>query len=166
MKKIIVAAKSKNRVIGIENDLAWSMPADLEHYHNLVRGGWAIMGRTTYESTYEPVPLQKTIVVTRNKNYSTQDSSVKVVNSLHTGFEYAKQNHQEQVFILGGGNIYKQAIDMVDEMVITEIEVEVKGDTYFPIIDLSQWKVAKKMKYKADENNAYDYAFVFYERKT
>ena len=163
MKKIIVAAKSRNNIIGINNDLAWSMPADLKHYHDLVREGWAIMGRTTYESTYEPVPLQKTIVVTRNKDYRTEDNTVKIVNNLERAFEYAKENNRQEVFVLGGGNIYEQAINMVDEMVITEIEVEVDGDTIFPNIDLNEWQITKKIKHKADNENPYDYAFVFYK---
>lgn len=165
MKKIIVAAKSKNNVIGLNNDLVWSMPADLEHYHNLVRENWAIMGRTTYESTYEPVPLQHTIVVTRNKDYQVKDNTVSVVYSLEASFHYAEQHGQKQIFILGGGNIYTQAIKIADEMVITEIDVEAKGDTYFPSIDLEQWEVIKKVAHKADNQNAYDYAFVFYKRK-
>ena len=165
MKKIIVAAKSKNNVIGIKNDLAWSMPADLEHYHNLVRGSWAIMGRTTYESTYEPVPLQHTIVITRNKDYLVEDDTVKVAHSLAASFDYAAQNKQKQVFILGGGNIYAQAIKLADEMVITEIDIEVNGDTYFPTINSNKWQIVKKVEYKADHENPYDYAFVFYNRK-
>ena len=166
MKKIIVAAKLKNNIIGINNDLAWSMPADLKHYHDLVRGSWAIMGRTTYESVYEPVPLQKTIIITRNSNYNVQDNSVKIVNSIEAGFRYAKHSNQQQIFVLGGGKIYEQAINMVDEMVITEIEIEANGDTYFPKIDLNKWQISKRIEHKADIENPYNYAFVFYNRKT
>jgi dihydrofolate reductase len=162
MKKIIVAAKSKNHVIGVNNDLAWSMPADLKHYHDLVRGSWAIMGRTTYESSYEPVPLQKTIVVTRNEDYRVEDASVKVVHSIEDGFLYAKKHHQPQVFILGGGHVYEQAMALADEMVLTEIEAIVDGDTFFPEIDLNYWQMVKKIEYAADPQNPYDYAFVFY----
>lgn len=164
MEKIIVAAKSTNNVIGLNDDLAWSMPADLEHYHNMVRGHWAIVGRTTYESTYEPVPVERMIIITRNSSYTPKDKNDVAVLSINAALDYAQKHGKDKVFILGGGNIYQQFMNIADEMVITEVKTVVDGDTFFPEIDFDIWKEVRREQHLADAANPFDYNFVFYER--
>lgn len=162
MEKIIVAAISQNYVLGKDDDLLWHLPADLKHYHDTVRNEWVMMGRTTFESNYEPVPYGQCIVVTRREDY--QKEGLIAVQSIERAFEVAEQHGRDKLYILGGGEIYKQTIALSDKMILTVVKVEVEGDTHFPAIDDKLWKEVKRVQYQKDADNPHDYDFVFYER--
>ena len=166
MQKIVVVAQSANRVIGANNDLVWNLPADLKHYHQLIAGSWVIMGRRTFESEYGVLPVQKTIVVTRQLDYSTNESATKVVQSLTEGIQWAASQGQEKLFILGGGQIYKQAMPLADTIIATEVHGTFEGDTFFPHIPLSQWEVIGQQTYLADAENSHTFDIVFYKKRT
>lgn len=163
MIKSIIAAKSDNNVIGKENDLVWHMPADLKFFKNTTKGHYVIMGRKTFESMHGPLPNRTHIIITRNPDYQVKDCFV--VDHIDAAFKIAEEQQQEEVFILGGAEIYRQTMNKADKMYITEIKAEFEGDAFFPKIDLSYWEEHKREEHEADEKNVHPYAFVEYLKK-
>ena len=164
MIKIIMAAKASNNVIGKDNDLVWHLPADLKFFKQTTKGHTLIMGRKTFESLANPLPHRDSWIVTRNKDYRRE--GITVFNSLNGALKAGEEKGLETVFILGGGEIYRQSMHIADKMIITEVHHEFEGDTYFPAIDLATWNEVSREEHKADEKNKYDFAFVQYERKS
>ncbi|MDQ3393060.1 MAG: dihydrofolate reductase [Bacteroidota bacterium] len=158
MQKSIIVAKAENNVIGKDNDLIWHMPNDMKHFRSTTMGHYIIMGRKTFEATKKPLPGRTSIVITRNKDYKAEGCIV--VNNILEAFKLGEENKQEEVFILGGGEIYKQAMDLADKIYLTEIKEEFEGDTYFPEIDSNKWKEIKREEFQSDEKNPHPYAFV------
>lgn len=163
MIKSIIAAKSNNNVIGKENDLVWHMPADLKFFKNTTKGHYVIMGRKTFESMNGPLPNRIHIIITHNPDYQAEGCFV--VGDIEKAFQIAQKNQQDEVFILGGAEIYRQTIDKADKMYITEIKSTFDGDAFFPEINTNTWKESKREEYKADEKNPYPYAFVEYLKR-
>ncbi len=159
----IIVAKAENNVIGKDNDLVWYLPADLKYFKQTTSGHYVIMGRKTFESFGKPLPNRTHIIITRNKEFKYP--GVHVVHSLDEAIEMAKQSREEEVFVLGGAEIYRQSMDKVDRLYVTEVKAIFEGDTFFPEIDQSQWKEVSRQSFEADEKNKYPYAFVVYERK-
>lgn len=157
----IVVAKASNNVIGAKNDLIWHLPNDLKHFKNLTSGHPIIMGRKTYESLGRPLPNRTNIVVTRDSNW-TADGIVKV-NSLEKAIDSALKI-DEDIYIIGGGNIYKQAMEFTDILYITEVHHEFDGDTYFPEIDTDDWEEIERENFKKDEKHPFAYSFVTYKK--
>lgn len=158
MLKSMIVAKADNNVIGKDNELVWYMPADLKHFKNTTIGHYIIMGRKTFESQKKPLPGRTSIIITRNKDYKAEDCYV--VHSLEEAYKIGKENNQEEVFILGGAEIYKMALTSADKMYLTEIKASFEGDTFFPEINRSEWKEIKREEHDPDEKNPYPYAFV------
>ena len=156
MIKIIVAT-SKNRVIGNNNSLIWHLPADLKHFKSLTVGSTIIMGRKTYESIGEPLPDRRSIIITRDENLQIKDCEV--VNSL----EEALLLCNNDCFIIGGGEIYKQSLSIADELYLTLVDEEFEGDTYFPEIG-EDWFESERQDFEPDDKNKYKYSFIKYER--
>ena len=164
MIKIVMAAKASNNIIGKDNTLVWHLPADLKFFKETHNGQTLIMGRKTFESLANPLPHRDSLVVTRNKDY--QREGITVFHSLESALEAGEQKGLDTVFILGGGEIYKQSMDIADKLIITEVHHEFDGDTYFPEIDGQKWEEVSREEHKADEKNKYDFAFVQYKRKS
>lgn len=158
-----MAAKAKNNVIGKDNDLIWHLPADLRFFKQTTKGHTLIMGRKTFESLANPLPHRDSWVVSRNKDYSAD--GITTFLSIESAIEAGEQNGLETVFILGGGEIYRQSMDFADKLIITEVHENFEGDTVFPEIDKSIWKEVSREEHKADEKNKYDFAFVEYLRR-
>jgi dihydrofolate reductase len=163
MIKSIIVAKADNHVIGKDNDLVWSMPADLKHFRSTTMGHFIIMGRKTLEATQKPLPGRTSIVITRNKDYKAEGCLV--FNSLQEAFKLAEEHKQEEVFILGGAEIYRQSMDIADKIYLTEIKEKFDGDAFFPEIDYSKWIEIKREEHEPDEKNPHPYAFVELIRK-
>ncbi len=161
----IIAAVSENHVIGKDNDLVWHMPADLKFFKETTSGHYIIMGRKTFESFGKPLKNRTHIIITRNEDYSFPDPSVHVVHSLDEALQKARNEVKDEAFVLGGAEIYKQSIDKVDRLYITEIKSSFNGDAYFPHIDKNNWKEVSRVEHQPDERNKYPYAFVRYERR-
>ncbi|WP_317195542.1 dihydrofolate reductase [Echinicola shivajiensis] len=159
----IIVAKAKNNVIGKDNQLIWKLSADLKHFKNHTTGHYIIMGRKTYESMGKPLPNRTSVVITRNSDYSIPDGH-HIVHHLQDALDLAKKNNQDKVFIIGGGEIYKQAIELSDELLVTEVDCSPEGDTYFPNISANKWKVVQKEAFQKDEKNEYDFSFITYKR--
>ncbi|MCO6476019.1 MAG: dihydrofolate reductase [Phaeodactylibacter sp.] len=166
MEIVIIAAKSENNVIGRDGGLPWHMPADLDFFNRQIDGCYLLSGRKSYETAQGRTLFKGKafIVVTRRKDYTLPEG--KVGHSLKEGIAIAKRDGAKRLCILGGGEIYRQAMPMADEMIITEIHTKIEdGDVFFPEINLRDWKVYKKESHKKDAANPYDYSFVFYTRQ-
>jgi len=157
----VIAAISENNALGKDNELIWHLPADLKRFKKTTTGHHIIMGRNTYESIGKPLPNRTTVIITKNTNYKV-DGCI-IVHSLDEALEISKQD--ETPFIIGGAQIYKQAISIVDKLDITEVHHSFDADVFFPKIDLTIWKEKNRTLFKADEKNKYDYSFVSYIRK-
>ena len=138
----IIAAVSNNGVIGVDNKLPWDLPEDLKRFKELTTGNVVIMGRKTYESIGKPLPNRINIVITRNKDFFAPD--VIVTNSLESAL--LKAGGDKDIFIIGGGEIYKQSMGFADKLYITEVDMEVEGDTKFPTIS-DQWSVTEENEF-------------------
>lgn len=159
----LIAARSKNNVIGKDNDLPWRLPADLKYFMKTTTGHVVIMGRKNWESLPNGALKNRTnIVLTRSKNYEAENAVV--MHDLDEALEYAFDQKEEEVFIIGGAQIYKMALSIADRLYLTEIDLEVEGDTYFPEFDLTQWKLVSEVQHKPDDRNDYAYSFLVYEK--
>jgi dihydrofolate reductase len=163
MKKIIMAAKADNNIIGKNNELAWYLPADLKFFKQTTRGHTLIMGRKTFESLSNPLPHRDSWIITRNNKYAHE--GITIFHSLKQALHAGEQKGLRSIFILGGGEIYSQSMQIADSMIITEVHHEFEGDTYFPPIDPAVWREVSREKHEADGQNKYDYSFVQYERR-
>jgi dihydrofolate reductase len=156
----IIAAIAKNNALGKDNQLIWHLPADLKRFKQVTLNHHIIMGRKTFESLGKPLPKRTNIVITRNKNYHAEGCIV--VNSLQEAIKAAKED--ENPFILGGAEIYKQAIEIADQLDLTFVHHAFDADAFFPEIDTTIWKETLRENFKADDKNKYDFSFVKFER--
>ncbi|MGV0925519.1 dihydrofolate reductase [Empedobacter tilapiae] len=159
----IVVAKASNNVIGAKNDLIWHLPNDLKHFKSLTSGHPIIMGRKTFESLGRPLPNRTNIVVTRDQNWNAE--GIEIASSLSKAIVAAKKI-DDDIYIIGGGNIYKQAMEFTDVLYITEVHHEFDGDTYFPEIDSDEWEEVEREDFKKNEKHPYAYSFVTYKKIT
>ena len=159
----IIAAIATNNALGKDNDLIWHLPADLKRFKNVTSGHHIVMGRKTYESIGKPLPNRTTVIITRNKNYKA--AGCIVVDSLEKAIEVARED--PQVFIIGGAQIYQQAMSshLVDQLDITHVHHAFEADVYFPEIDTAEWIQVGNEDFKADDKNKYDFSFVSYKKK-
>ncbi|MDQ0595622.1 dihydrofolate reductase [Chryseobacterium ginsenosidimutans] len=160
MTTIVVAMGEKNE-IGFENQLLWHLPKDLKHFKDITSGHPIIMGRKTYESIGKPLPNRTNIVVSRKKGWF--EEGILIVGSIKEAVKFAKKI-DEEVFIIGGGNIYEQTIDIVDKLEVTLVKADLQADTYFPKIDSKIWKKTTEVCHEKDEKNQYDFCFQTYEK--
>ena len=157
----IIAAIAENNALGKGNKLIWYLPADLKRFKKTTLNHWVIMGRKTYESIVKPLQNRTNILITRNKNYKAEGCIV--VNSIEEAIQLAIKEDKNP-FILGGAEIYKQAMQFVDKLDMTFVHHKFDADVFFPEIDKTIWKETSREDFKADENNKYDYSFVTFER--
>lgn len=160
MRLSIIAAMSANRVIGMNNDLPWRMPADWKHFKSLTMGHHLIMGRKTFESIDQPLPGRTTVVVTRQTGYAKE--GVLVARSIDQALQMAAGD--DEVFVAGGAQIYQQMLPRADRMYLTSIHEEFEGDTDFPEFEESDWQLISEENQEPDEKNPYPYSFLIYER--
>jgi dihydrofolate reductase len=166
MVKLIVA-KASNDVIGKDNDLIWHLPADMRFFTQTTKGHIVIMGRRNWDSiplNYRPLSERINVVITRNKDFSHPDCLS--FQSLEDALLYFKNDHKRDIFIIGGGQIYRDALDknLVDEMLVTHIDQRFDGDTWFPAIDENKWTKKEIMSFTKDEKNAYNFKVFQYTR--
>lgn len=159
-----IAAISQNNVIGKNNDLPWHIPADLKFFKETTMGHPVIMGRKTYESFKRALPGRTNIVITRQKGYELPDAEV--VHELDAALERAKEIEQDEIFILGGAQIFEIALPLLDRIYITRIYEDFEGDTHFPELNLDEWQMVHIDPREPNEKNPYFYAFQTWERKT
>ena len=158
----IIVAKGKNNIIGKENKLVWSLPADMKRFRELTTGHVIIMGRKTFESLGKILPNRKHVVFTQNPDFKVDDENVQIVHSMLEIKEYI--DNDEENFVIGGAMIYSLLMPHVTKMYVTEINKDFEVDTFFPKINLDIWKETRREKGTQDEDNKFDYDFVTYER--
>lgn len=151
----LVVAKSKNNVIGKNNQLPWHLPADLKHFKKITMGKPIIMGRKTFDSIGKPLPGRRNIIITRNKNYSAKGCDI--FYSIDEAFNALK--NETEVMIIGGANLYLQTLMRASCIYLTEIDVTIEGDAFFPALPVNEWKLISEEKFPADEKNSYAYRF-------
>ncbi|MBC5994621.1 dihydrofolate reductase [Pontibacter cellulosilyticus] len=158
----IIVATAENNVIGKDNQLIWHLPADLKHFKQLTMGHPILMGRKTYESIGKPLPGRTSIIITRQKDYKAEGCIV--AHSVKEAIAKAKEI-DEKVCIIGGAEIYKQALPLTDCIELTKIHHTFDGDTFFPEIKEDEWTVTAEEKHEPDEKNKYSYTFQTLRRK-
>ncbi|GHF30752.1 dihydrofolate reductase [Kordiimonas sediminis] len=154
----LIVAMDKNRVIGKENDLPWHLPEDLKYFKKVTMGAAIIMGRKTYDSIGRPLPGRENIVITRQANWKAD--GVTVFHALSDARDHVGQ---ADAFIIGGAEIYNHALQYVDKMYITEVDIAVEGDAYFPIVDWPEWQEVSRDSHDAEDGRP-AYSFVVYKR--
>lgn len=159
-----IVAMSTNRVIGRDGDLPWHLPRDMKYFKATTMGHHVIMGRTNFASMdYRPLRGRVNIVLTRDPFFIT--SSALVMHSIEEALSYAQEAGETEAFIIGGGEIYRQSMHLLDKIYLTEVITSLSGDTYFPEIDHSEWELASSEEFPADEKNNFPMRFDVLLRK-
>jgi len=161
----MIAAVAENLVIGRDNDLVWKLPDDMKYFMETTQHHHIIMGRKNYESIphkYRPLPNRVNIIVTQQDHYEAKDCII--TDSIEKAIDIANSNQQEEVFIIGGGQVYAQAIDLADRLYVTRIKASFEGDTFFPEIDESEWQEVSRDHHPIDDRHAVAFDFVVLER--
>ena len=157
----VIVAVANNNVIGAGNTIPWYCPADLQYFKRTTLGSPVLMGRKTYQSLkIKPLPGRQNIVVSRDEKLAAEGCDI--VASIDQGLQLV--NTQEKVFIIGGAEIYQQSLKMADELYVTYVDLNVDGDSYFPILNPDEWDLVSKEDFAADDKNPYDMCFKVFER--
>jgi dihydrofolate reductase len=156
----IIVAVSENGVIGKDNQLLWRLPDDLKRFKQLTLNHPMIMGRKTFESIGKPLPGRTSIVITSQKEFSAD--GVVVAHSLEEALEKARSTEALEAFIIGGGEIYKQALPLTDRLYVTEVKTIIDGDTFFEMPEPAAWKESERIVHEADDRHIYKFEFVNY----
>ncbi len=157
-----IVAYAENRVIGKDNDLIWHLPDDLKHFKRHTAGKTIIMGRKTWDSLGgRPLPNRRHIVITRSTDFTAQGAEV--VNTLEDAVELAQND--EEVFIVGGAQIYTLSLPLIDILEITEVHAEFEGDAFFPIFNEADFELTSQEHHPTDEKHQYSFTFKTWKRK-
>lgn len=162
-KLIAIAAVAQNGVIGKDQGLPWRLPKDTKFFKEQTMGHPIIMGRKSFEALGKPLPGRTNIVLTTNKEYQAEGASV--FHDLQAALDKARNLDPERVYITGGAEIYALAMPRLTDLCLTHIEAEVEGDTFFPELQLADWKKTWSEHHSSDERHAYPMEFAWYERK-
>ena len=158
---ILIAAAAKNNALGKNNDLIWHLPNDFKRFKAITSGHYIIMGRKTFESFPKPLPNRTHVVITRQKGY--QPEGCIVVDSIEKALAISPKN--ENVFIIGGGEIYTLGLPFAQKIELTRVHNDFEADVFFPEIDLKQWKLIEEEFHLKDEKHKYDFSFQTFLRK-
>jgi len=158
----LIVAASENNAIGKNNQLLWHLPNDLKFFKNTTWGSVVIMGRKTFESVNKPLPGRINIVITQQTNW--QAEGVITVHSVEEAIEKGYQTNCKDLFIIGGGEIYRQSLNLADKIIMTKVHTSIEGDTFFPEIDIKEWTKTKSTHFEADDKNAFSHTFEAWER--
>ena len=157
---VLIVAVDRGFAIGKDGDLPWRLPADLAHFKRATLGATVIMGRKTFDSIGRPLPKRENIVITRQVDWEAEgciragnlDQAIRLASS-------------DPVYVIGGGEIYAQAMQLADRMIITHVDTEISdADTFFPQVDETQWKISGQRTHEADERNRFSMVFTEYEK--
>lgn len=157
----LIAAAAENNALGKDNDLLWHLPEDFKRFKQITSEHYIIMGRKTFESFPKPLPNRTHIIITRQEEYLVEGCLV--VHSLEEALEIAPQN--EEIFIIGGAQIYKQALPFADKIDLTRVHIELDADAFFPEFNTSEWNLVFSEKHFKDEKHQFDFTFETYIKK-
>jgi dihydrofolate reductase len=164
---ILVAAMARNRVIGVDNGLPWHMRSDLKQFKAATMGKPLIMGRKTYQSIGKPLPGRRTIVVTHDKDFTAEgiETAGSLETALERGQEIAGEMGADGVVVAGGAAIYQQALPVADRLLLTELDLEAKGDAFFPAFSPREWREASRIPFPRGEKDDAAFHVVTWERR-
>lgn len=156
-----VVAAAENNAIGKDNELLWNLPTDLKHFKTITSGHTIIMGRKTFDSMGKPLPNRRNIVITRNRDLKIEGAEV--TQSLEAAIDLCSDD--AEVFVIGGAEIYKAALDRTDRIYLTRVHKSFKGDAYFPELAPEKWVETAREFHAADDRNPIDFSFITLESK-
>lgn len=159
----IVVAIAEDNAIGKDNQLLWHLPADLKHFKDITSGHTIIMGRKTYDSIGRPLPNRRNIVITRSQDLIIP--GIEVTNSLDQALSLCDAEEEEEVFIIGGAELYKHALEATNRIYLTRVHHTYDADTFFPEIEAGKWTETNIENHQPDEKNRVPYTFSTLERK-
>lgn len=159
---LLIAAIAENNALGKNNDLLWHLPNDFKRFKTLTTGHPIIMGRKTFESLPKLLPNRKHIIITKQKNYTQE--GCQIVHSLQDALSLIPPS--QDIYIIGGGEIYQQAIEFAHKLEITKVHNSFDADVFFPIIDPLHWKLENEEFHPKDEKHLYDFTFQTFVRKS
>src|SRR2546421_6892792 len=166
MRISFVVAASQNNVIGKNNQLLWYLPNDMKFFKNITWPMPVIMGRKTFESLHKkPLSGRINIIVTSHSDLKPEKGEIWLAGSIEQAIDKARTTDCNEVFIIGGGEIFKTAMPLADKIFLTRVEALLEGDTYFPEIDPADWVLSSSLQFPSDEKHAYPYSFQKWERR-
>jgi dihydrofolate reductase len=157
-----IVAASENNIIGVKNGLPWKLSADFRYFKNKTWAMPVIMGRNTFESMEKDLPGRINIVVTKKTDWHREN--VFISHTIEGAIDKAKESEAKEIFIIGGGTIFRQTMNIVDRIYLTRVHATIEGDTSYPEIDKSVWKLVSAEDHPADDKNNYPYTFEVWER--
>lgn len=163
MRISLIVAVAQNHTIGLDNQLIWHLPNDLKQFKRLTTGHPIIMGRKTFESIGKPLPNRTSIVITRSKNWVFE--GVIVVNSVEDALEAARQTGTDEVFVIGGAEIYRLTLPFANKIYLTEVKADFEGDAHFSIPNIQDWQETSRLTHPIDEKHTIAFDFVELVRK-
>ncbi len=158
----IIVAAAENGVIGRDGQLPWRLAADLQRFKRLTMGHAVLMGRKTFESIGRPLPGRRMIVITRQPDYEA--AGVEIAHSLEEAYRRAAEQGDNEAFIIGGAEIFRQALPHADRLYFTQVQATIDGDVFFPPFDRADWRLISQEEHPADAKNDHPFAFQTYER--
>lgn len=167
----LIAAIGKNNELGINNQLLWNLPSDLKHFRDTTSGHPVIMGRKTFESIGRPLPNRKNLVITRDTTYTAPgifvahslDEALQLV-AREQGSKFEEVDEEVEAFVIGGGQLYLEALPRAQRLYLTHVDAELSADTYFPEVSCDEWEEISSESHDADTDHAYNYRFAVYKR--
>ena len=158
----LVVAAAQNNAIGKDGKMPWHLPADMRHFKNITWGMPVIMGRKTFESLGKPLSGRKNIVISRQPDFKAD--GIVIVKNFDDALFVAKETDAKEVFVIGGGEIYRLAYEKAKRIYLTRVKAEPEGDVFFPDLDAKEWFLVSDDEHTADEKHQYAYSFQIWER--
>jgi len=162
MKISLIVAASENNVIGRDNDLPWKLPDDMKHFVSTTKGHCILMGRKNLESFGRLLPNRTNILLTRDRDYKFEGAEI--FYELDKAIAFAKKSGEEELMVIGGGEIYRQCMPFADRIYLTRVHAEVEGDVYFPELDSSFWELTTEEFHEKDEKHNFSFSFQTFDR--
>lgn len=159
-----IVAIAKNQVIGKDNQIPWYLPADLAYFKRITLGHYVLMGRNCFRSIGRPLPKRTNVVITRDPFFTAD--GVLVAHSVEEALNMACDHGEQEVFIIGGGEIYRQTAALWDKVYLTEVAIEPEGDVFFPVLQAAEWRETWSEDHLPDEKNTFAYTYRILERVT
>ncbi len=162
----LIVAASTNNTIGKDNHLLWRLPNDMKFFKNTTWGMPVVMGRKTFDALAgEPLPGRFNFVITRNRGWDPHNAKVQSEPGLDEALRDAAATDAKETFVIGGGEIYAEAMPLADKIYLTRVHTVVEGDAWFPVIDQSQWEQTSNLDFPADDKHAFAYSFQLWQQK-
>lgn len=157
----LIVASAENNAIGINNQMPWHLPNDFKYFKRNTMAHSVLMGRKTFDAIGKPLPDRRNIVITRNANFQGED--IDVANSIQEALLYCRD--EREVFIIGGANIYQQALPLANKVLLTRVHTHIEGDAFFPELPAEEWELVSADPHQADDRHVFNYTFEVYTRK-